>query len=519
MLMATAFLLVLYGTAFAACPEADPPIKVPCFEEPTSQPSLHPLYLQYTPPLVCTWQPVDAESEYQGYSYNDLMYPAPPPPSPCDINAMVSFCNSEEFLGLQGALLWVCTASSLSVPYIPSSFDATATGTSDGMSALALLSTIKWFVIILGILTLAACFVSVCSVVGALVVLTRARRFAPFALAIHVKENSISKEKTKETTGEDVSEPGRQVEATQLVPLELAVGRVLQDLSTGSNRPADQDTNKFKINKLIAGRPVDSALGVMRYMHVDETKVYLGLAKGLESIQLEFETHGTEDDKLCLRYILFERTGDSTRQWSNEVMDKGHLAGLSLDDFVAHENSVVAGLSHAHVAALRLYTCNAFRSINNMLRQGHDQPYPFPVTLLLITDAIRKLRAVGAQQPDANEPLDLWRGMKNIEIEGDFIGAGGTEVALMSTTTDLRVAVSYSVGFDPSSATRALLFKLRAESFMDRGADLSYLSCFPAEVEMAFPPLTYLAPSGRREVFKVSGIEFECIEVEPRFSS
>ena len=32
-------------------------------------------------------------------------------------------------------------------------------------------------------------------------------------------------------------------------------------------------------------------------------------------------------------------------------------------------------------------------------------------------------------------------------------------------------------------------------------------------------PLTYLAPSGRREVFVVEGVEFEVIEVEPKFGS
>lgn len=256
------------------------------------------------------------------------------------------------------------------------------------------------------------------------------------------------------------------------------------------------------------------------FMNIDESEVYLGLARGLESIEREIAAHGSEDDKVCLQYILSGRTGDLERRWANGVMDTGRPIGLALADFAAHANSVVAGLSHAHVAALRLYTSNAFRSINNPLRnRDKAKPYPFPVTLLLITDGIRKLRAVGASSADANKPLDLWRGMRNMELEGDFVGEGGTEVAPMSTTTDLRVAVSYSVGFDPSSATRALLFKLRAESFMDRGADLSYLSCFPGEAEMAFPPLTFLAPSGRQEVFLVEGVEFECIEVVPRFSS
>lgn len=47
----------------------------------------------------------------------------------------------------------------------------------------------------------------------------------------------------------------------------------------------------------------------------------------------------------------------------------------------------------------------------------------------------------------------------------------------MSTTTDLEVAVAYSIS--PSS----LLFKFKTTSFMQRGADLQYLSAFPAERE------------------------------------
>ncbi|EOD37536.1 hypothetical protein EMIHUDRAFT_454878 [Emiliania huxleyi CCMP1516] len=214
------------------------------------------------------------------------------------------------------------------------------------------------------------------------------------------------------------------------------------------------------------------------------------------------------DDRECLEYLLHGRTGDLPRRWPNGVMDEGRPAGLSLDDFVAHPHSRLAGLSPAHVAALRLYTCNCFRSLNGPLRRH----------------AIRLLRAVGAARSDANEPMDVWRGMKNLELTEGFATKGGTEVAPMSTTTDLRVAVSYSVGFSPAGASRALLFKLRAESFMDRGAgtcraDLTFLSCFPGEAEMCFPPLTYLAPSGRREVFVVEGVEFEVIEVEPKFGS
>lgn len=48
----------------------------------------------------------------------------------------------------------------------------------------------------------------------------------------------------------------------------------------------------------------------------------------------------------------------------------------------------------------------------------------------------------------------------------------------MSTTTDLSIAVAYSI------SSRSLLLKLRTNSFMGRGADLTYLSAFPGESEI-----------------------------------
>ena len=54
---------------------------------------------------------------------------------------------------------------------------------------------------------------------------------------------------------------------------------------------------------------------------------------------------------------------------------------------------------------------------------------------------------------------------------------------------------------------------------MDRGADLSYLSAFPAEAEFLYPPLTFLAPTGQREEVSVEGVTFTVVEVSPRFAS
>ena len=53
-----------------------------------------------------------------------------------------------------------------------------------------------------------------------------------------------------------------------------------------------------------------------------------------------------------------------------------------------------------------------------------------------------------------------------------------------------EVAIAYALGGGSGGlrGRRALLFKLRANSFIDRGADLSYCSCFAAEAEAHLSP-------------------------------
>ena len=56
-------------------------------------------------------------------------------------------------------------------------------------------------------------------------------------------------------------------------------------------------------------------------------------------------------------------------------------------------------------------------------------------------------------------------------------------------------------------------------SFMERGADLTYLSAFPEEAEVLYPPLTFLRPTGSRESVTVDGMEFDIVEVAPTIGS
>ena len=57
----------------------------------------------------------------------------------------------------------------------------------------------------------------------------------------------------------------------------------------------------------------------------------------------------------------------------------------------------------------------------------------------------------------------------------------------MSTTKDFEVALNYS-----ANSESRLLFKVSTNGFMEQGADVQYLSAFPAEAEFLYPPLTQL---------------------------
>ena len=101
-----------------------------------------------------------------------------------------------------------------------------------------------------------------------------------------------------------------------------------------------------------------------------------------------------------------------------------------------------------------------------------------------------------------------------MRVTDDFVSKGGSEVAPMSATTELAVALRYAL------SSHSLLFKIVTRSFMERGVDISYLSCFPAEAEHLFPPLTYLRPTGSTQAVQLSdGKIVVVVEVEPTFGT
>jgi hypothetical protein len=106
----------------------------------------------------------------------------------------------------------------------------------------------------------------------------------------------------------------------------------------------------------------------------------------------------------------------------------------------------------------------------------------------------------------------LYRGMKNVTMPEAFMQKGGTELAPMSTTSNLKIAMQYS------ASPQAVLLRLVAEDFMTRGPDISFLSAFPGEDEYLFPPLTYLSPTGETQKLEVDDAVYTVVDVKPRMS-
>jgi len=341
--------------------------------------------------------------------------------------------------------------------------------------------------------------------IGVALVFTDAAYLRVFMLAYHLKK-AIAKRSSLFVTLPDDGQ-GRAA----IVPL----GQALTTIAKASGRPnGTQHKFESSLRALVTGRPVDAALGVHDFLRASDRSIHLGMAEGIDAIVREFQTHGTDEDRVCLEYVLNNTTGSNTVRWANGVLDEGREHGLPFSHFVNHPSSKKAKLSEAHVLALRLYTTAAFQSLNNPLRNTtRTEAHPLAVTVAFINEGIKRLRAIHADTRAGQQSMDLWRGMRDLKVSEDFLQHGGTEYAPMSTTSDLRVAVQYS------SSQTPLLFKVKTTSFMERGADLQFLSAFPGEAEIAFGPLTYLKPTGNSQMLKVGEKTFTVVEVVPSFAS
>ena len=159
--------------------------------------------------------------------------------------------------------------------------------------------------------------------------------------------------------------------------------------------------------------------------------------------------------------------------------------GKKFKDFHEHRISVLTCLLIYEVLVLRLYTSTTYKLFNAPLRSlvgGVKLQHPLRFTIYALTEGIKKLRAVETNDdPDGfNSPKDLWRGMKNMTVDQQFLLQGGTEMVVMSTTSEKNIALSYAQSGDP------LIFKFKTVG-LSKGVNIQFLSLYPKEVEYIYP--------------------------------
>eukprot|EP00554_Chaetoceros_debilis_P003718 CAMPEP_0194086784 /NCGR_PEP_ID=MMETSP0149-20130528/22419_1 /TAXON_ID=122233 /ORGANISM="Chaetoceros debilis, Strain MM31A-1" /LENGTH=703 /DNA_ID=CAMNT_0038769963 /DNA_START=69 /DNA_END=2177 /DNA_ORIENTATION=- len=268
-------------------------------------------------------------------------------------------------------------------------------------------------------------------------------------------------------------------------------------------------------NYLITGNPMEAVLGLSYFLGVSEDHIQsVKAAKGgIAAMALEIEAGGEEELIRNMKYIFYEKA--SELQLSNGIRDLNN-SGKTLQAFANHRMAKKYNLRESHVAALRLYTTSAFRFLNAPLRNSmqknmtENMPHPYPVTVSLIDEGIKRLRALTAEAFGAKTDIFLWRGMRNTTVDEHFLEGrrGGTELGLMSTTKNVKIAAEYS----NCSQGNALLFKFKIGNMKQFGADISWLSAFPSEAEILYPPLTFLQPTGRVETTTINGMLLTVVE-------
>ena len=80
----------------------------------------------------------------------------------------------------------------------------------------------------------------------------------------------------------------------------------------------------------------------------------------------EMNMNGVKEVWELFHYIVYE--GSSEKKYPNGIRDQGRPPGTRLDYFVSHPKAVDAGLSAAHVVALRMYTSSIYKHLNAPLR-------------------------------------------------------------------------------------------------------------------------------------------------------
>jgi hypothetical protein len=259
------------------------------------------------------------------------------------------------------------------------------------------------------------------------------------------------------------------------------------------------EVNAFRVGERNAAfRGIWSAMGLVEG-GPEHVRI---LRQGVTEIEREFREQGRDDedwkpddgfrsDWARFEYVECRRAGKKVQE-NGAIRDDRHV-GKTLASFMEDRNVEIAGLAEAHVLALRLYTSNSYGRINGPLRDGcsAESPHPFPATTFFISDGLKKFRAVASElcEPGAQDAdMVSWRGMAAMRVPPEVMRDSGTELACCSTSMSKAEATKWA----RKKGVAPLLLKVKARGCACWGIDMAWLSMYPGEQELLFPPLTYL---------------------------
>lgn len=273
---------------------------------------------------------------------------------------------------------------------------------------------------------------------------------------------------------------------------------VSEALTAAASAEVIAAASKFvSAGEMVFGNPAEAVLGLPCFLGIDDAAVARFLTDPMGAISSAVAEHGTATDKDWFDLITSGTFTDSAGETK------------TLDELLRHPAAVAAELGRHHVLALRLYTSPVYPSINDPLRRK-SRPHPLAAVVYFVDAGIKKLRAADTASGDVTSVATFWRGLKNLRLPEDFLTRGGTECGCMSTSASRDIAAGFAASEHP------LLVKFVTKGFMNRGADLEWLTVFPGECEALYPPLTYIRPI-KAEFDQIGGARAVVIEVEPVF--
>ena len=154
--------------------------------------------------------------------------------------------------------------------------------------------------------------------------------------------------------------------------------------------------------------------------------------------------------------------------------------------------AIAAQLTQAEVVALRLYTGPIYVAWNTALRMYDSNPellFDWQTSISILYSAVFKLSFL-------SKPGKVYRGVNESKLKlpeafyrhDGHNFAGGVELAFMSTSYDKNVAVEYGMRGTTKEST---IFEIEFDGG-NRGAKVKWVSQFPYEEELLYPPCTYL---------------------------